>query len=909
MLPFLAVSAEAADPPTVVTGGDVSTDGSSGWAVESRNGGTGAFVQGTGTPPLGVGSYYLKSNAIGDKQFLHLTKVDGVPLAGRPITDLQSLSFSSFAANGVYSPYVNIPVHSDQIDANSDGIADGSQNLPAATGNAILVYEPTVAGGAWNVSDTTAPSGLWRLTRPAVTGAGTIPLWTYQSYADWSDDLAGGVINPTFGDIQWIIGDTSSAAWAGKEGWVDDIEVTTTTESATYDLEEGLGSCPVAIDRPAKTFTLTGDCTTNATLTLRDGWTLDGAGHTITAVDPTSGSFTGAVLTNQVVAGGASMYISDVTIHGNLASGCSSSLFGVRFDGARGSFTDSTVSAIRYGAGSGCQSGNSVDITNLGGPTRLPVTVDNVLVTQFQKTGIRANGNVAVRLTDSTVESSDLDLITASNSLQISRGARAYVAGNTIAGNDWDGNDQWSATGVLLYGAEDVTFIRNVVNGDDTDVGFYVSQDSSYQAGTTTLTCNLIERDEAPDSTPSALDLWNTGVVADEDLIARVNATGNTVRGFATDYENVVNEVGGPCASGPVTDLAVDGGDESVTATWTPPSGADYAPVTSYDVTLTPGGQTQTVTDPTATFNGLSAAKEYTVTVVPVNAAGRGAPAAASGTTDGSSTAPGPVTDLTLTGAGTTLTADWSAASGATDYEATLIPGGQVVSGSGTSASFTITPGKEYTVTVVAHNASGWGPGRSASLDTKLPGKPKSLRVVGKPKAAQLTWTAPTVPSPVTDYTITATPTSGPVVTTPVSATGLSFPVTVSGLAKHTGYTFTVTATNAFGTGKAASKTLTGTNVKLRVKPSKVEQGQPATLSGKVTDAVSGQTVSGQSITVFRKVSGGAGFVDRGVKAKTSAKGTFSIHVKSKKSAQYYVVSSGKSTMGAKSQKLKVAVK
>ena len=616
-----------------------------------------------------------------------------------------------------------------------------------------------------------------------------------------------------------MIGDTSSAAWAGKEGWVDDIEVTTTTESATYDLEEGLGSCPVSIDRPAKTFTLTGDCTTNATLTLRDGWTLDGAGHTITVVDPSSGSFTGAVLTNEIVSGGASMYISDVTIHGNLASGCSSSLFGVRFDGARGSFTNSTVSAIRYGAGSGCQSGNSVDITNLGGPTRLPVTVDGVSVTEFQKTGIRANGNVALRLTDSSVASSDLDLITASNSLQISRGARAYVAGNTIAGNDWDGNDLWSATGVLLYGAEDVTFIRNVVNGDDTDLGLYVSQDSTYQAGTTTLTCNLFERDAAPDSTPSALDLWSTGVGADADLLAKVAATGNTVRGFVTPYDNVVNEVGGPCASGPVTDVAVDGGDESVTATWMPPSGPDFAPVTSYEVTLTPGGQTQTVTDPTATFSGLSPAKEYTVSVVPVNAAGSGTPASASGTTApgaatitttsstdttatvswtvpgnaytafdlsaddgaggvttktvdgdarswtfqgldplttytvtvtpriggasgtsdsadvstaGTSTAPGPVTGLTLTGSGTTLTADWTAVVGATDYEATLLPGGQVESGAGTSAAFTITPGKEYTVTVVAHNAGGWGPGRSASIDTELPAIPRALQVVGQ---------------------------------------------------------------------------------------------------------------------------------------------------------------------------------
>ena len=66
----------------------MSVDGSSGWAVETRNGGTGSFVKGTGTPPLGSGSWSMKSNAVGDKKFLHLTKVGGVPLLGRPLTDL-----------------------------------------------------------------------------------------------------------------------------------------------------------------------------------------------------------------------------------------------------------------------------------------------------------------------------------------------------------------------------------------------------------------------------------------------------------------------------------------------------------------------------------------------------------------------------------------------------------------------------------------------------------------------------------------------------------------------------------------------------------------------------------------------------------------------------------------------------
>ena len=125
-------------PVHVVTGGDVSADGSSGWSLETLHTGNGAFVPGTGTPPLGTGSYHLKSNVTGDKDFLHLTKVDGVPLLGQHLTDILALSFKSFASDGTYSPYVNIPVHSGLIDTNNDGIADGTQSgVPGATGNAV----------------------------------------------------------------------------------------------------------------------------------------------------------------------------------------------------------------------------------------------------------------------------------------------------------------------------------------------------------------------------------------------------------------------------------------------------------------------------------------------------------------------------------------------------------------------------------------------------------------------------------------------------------------------------------------------------------------------------------------------------------------------------------------------------
>ena len=688
------------------------------------------------------------------------------------------------------------------------------------------------------------------------------------------------------------------------------------------------------------------------------------------------------------------MDITNVHLVGNLANGCSASLNGIQFNGAGGSLTHSSVANIRYGSGSGCQSGNSIDITNVGGATRLPVTVDDVQVTGFQKTGIRANGNVALRLTDSTVASSDLDLITASNSLQISRGARAYVADNTIAGNDWDGNADWNATGVLLYGAEDVTFIRNVVNGTDTDVALYVSEAAGYTAGRTALTCNLFSRDAAADSTPTpgtALDIWNLGVAADETLTAKIDATGNTVEGFATPWDNVDDVDGGACASGPVSGVAVNGTTTSVTATWTAPAALAYAPVTGYDVTLLPGGTHLTVTNPTATFTGLAPAKQYSVTVVPLNAAGTGTPRSASGltrpgaatitstattdhtasfawtvpgteytafdvkvsdgggvvsshstagdartwtfngldpetaytitvtprqgthsgsadtanvTTDADAgsapTAPGPVSGLTLTGSGTTLTADWSAASGATDYEATLVPGGAVVDTSGTSATFTITPGKDYTVTVIAHNVAGWSPGRSASLDTALPGAPLGLSVIGSTTSAALTWSPAVSPTSISTYTVTATPTTGTVVTRVLSAGGLTFPVTVSGLATKRAYTFRVTATNAFGTGPAASKTLEASLVKVNKVKKAVAYGGFATIKGQVTDATTGAAVSGQTITLKARAASAAGYtVVPGVSTRTKADGTFAVRYKVTATAHVIVIASGPGRMSA----------
>jgi RHS repeat-associated protein len=81
------------------------------------------------------------------------------------------------------------------------------------------------------------------------------------------------------------------------------------------------------------------------------------------------------------------------------------------------------------------------------------------------------------------------------------------------------------------------------------------------------------------------------------------------------------------------------------------------------------------------------------------------------------------------------------------------------------------------------------------------PGAPTGVSATAANGSATVTWTAPATVggSPVTGYTVTSSPGSFTATTTGATA------ATVTGLTNGTGYTFTVTATNAVGTGSASS--------------------------------------------------------------------------------------------------------
>ena len=247
------------------------------------------------------------------------------------------------------------------------------------------------------------------------------------------------------------------------------------------------------------TMTLDADCTTDTSIVVPNGFTLDGAGHTITAVDPVGGHFVGGVVQN----GGATANVTnlDITTSG-LAGVCDAGanrLRGILFEGASGSITNNTVTNINQGLTNGCQEGNAIEVRNIGAPTARAVLIDQNTVTDYQKTGIVTNGNLVVTITDNIVkDSGGTSAFIARNGIQVGYGATGMVKRNTVTGNSYTGASTVSG-GILVVGGpgyggdfcRNVQIVQNTVEG--ADVGVYVSQyEADYSAPATATNIKVV---------------------------------------------------------------------------------------------------------------------------------------------------------------------------------------------------------------------------------------------------------------------------------------------------------------------------------------------------------------------------------------------------------------------------------
>jgi hypothetical protein len=142
----------------------------------------------------------------------------------------------------------------------------------------------------------------------------------------------------------------------------------------------------------------------------------------------------------------------------------------------------------------------------------------------------------------------------------------------------------------------------------------------------------------------------------------------------------------------------------------------------------------------------------------------------------------------------------------------------------------------------------------ASSGDRNVPGAPTIGTATNVPSGrpfnngrADVTFTAPTYTggTPITGYTVTSSPGG-------FTGTGASSPISVTGLQSGVAYTFTVTATNAIGTGpaSAASNSITATTV-----PQAPTIGTATAGSGQATVTFTANATGGSAITGFTATS------------------------------------------------------
>jgi hypothetical protein len=217
------------------------------------------------------------------------------------------------------------------------------------------------------------------------------------------------------------------------------------------------------------TMTLNGNCTTDASITVPNGFTLDGAGYTITAVDPPAGHFVGGVIQN----GGATANVTNVVITASglsdICDGGANRLRGILFDTASGSISGVQVVNLNQGA-SGCQEGNAIEVRNFTPSAATSrVRIDSNTAKNYQKTGIIANGNVDATITDNAVDGGGPVGYIARNGIQVGFGATGMVKRNTVTGNSYTGPGA-IACGVLVFSDQSA--------GDPLSVGAQVMQNT-----------------------------------------------------------------------------------------------------------------------------------------------------------------------------------------------------------------------------------------------------------------------------------------------------------------------------------------------------------------------------------------------------------------------------------------------
>ena len=142
-------------------------------------------------------------------------------------------------------------------------------------------------------------------------------------------------------------------------------------------------------------------------------------------------------------------------------------LRGIFLHNAHGSITNVDVHGVRQGR-SGCEEGNAIEVSNVGGTTEQHVSITGNTVSDYQKSAITVKGNVAAVVGGNVVTGDGpIDNI-AQNGIQVSSGATADVSSNTISGNNYTPK-AYVACGLLAFDAGGLHQSKNVFSGNEID--------------------------------------------------------------------------------------------------------------------------------------------------------------------------------------------------------------------------------------------------------------------------------------------------------------------------------------------------------------------------------------------------------------------------------------------------------
>jgi hypothetical protein len=218
----------------------------------------------------------------------------------------------------------------------------------------------------------------------------------------------------------------------------------------------------------------------------------------------------------------------------------------------------------------------------------------------------------------------------------------------------------------------------------------------------------------------------------------------------------------------------------------------------TYTVISIPDGLMGTGTSSPIIVSGLSSNTEYTFTVTATSIIG----SESSGESSLITTKPdSPIIDSTTVLSSTEVSVEFTAPSGTSSLNYTVISIPEGLMGTGTSSPITVSglsSNTEYTFSISATNSGGTSSSSLSSLVTTKPEPPiNCIATVSGSTIVSVAFTAPSGTGTITGYIVTSN--LGDI------ATGTSSPINVIGLTANTSYTFTVSATNSGGTSFASS--------------------------------------------------------------------------------------------------------